>query len=191
MMRYLLILATVFCASPALAGSSKSSELLNMYQGYEADTLSKLDTPHRSATELGAWLSDRVADAFLFTPKSASRKLAGLKPYFSDQGYTAFLAFLTANGYGDKLRTDTLKISAIVNNEPMLIGQGASAGRYAWAFEMPVVISGDGGNKTIILRIQVGRSAKGPAPMGVLIENWQEFKEPAASAPSESGGQVP
>lgn len=190
MKKYLLILALMIGVSPAHAGSS-NADLMNMYQGYASDTLAKLDTPHRSATELGVWLSDRVADALLFAPRDTNRKLTSLRPYFSDQGYSAYLAFLAAHGYGDKLKAQTLNLSAIVNNEPMLIGQGASAGRYAWAFEMPVVISGDGTNKSMVLRIQLGRSAKAQPPMGVWIENWQEFKEPAEAAPTESGGQVP
>lgn len=191
MMKYLLIIAFMLCAAPSQAGSASSSDLLNMYQGYAADSLSKLDVPHRSPTELGVWLSDRVADALLFTPNNAAKKLVAIKPYFSEQGYKAYLAFMAAHGYADKLQAQTLTLSTIVNSEPMLIGQGASAGRYAWAFEMPIVVSGDGGNKTIVMRIQVGRAAKGPAPMGVLIENWQEFKEPAADTSAESSGQVP
>jgi hypothetical protein len=172
-MKYLIAALVLFFATPALA---TDTSLLDIYQGYGADTQMSLDRPHRSAEELGSWLSDTVTNALTFTPNQSMQKLNEIKPLFTEAGFQAYLLFMANAGLGDYLKYQTLTLTAIVNNTPILVGQGASAGRYAWAFEVPVVMTAmDGANKILTLRIQVGRSAAGPKPHSVLIENWQEF----------------
>lgn len=186
-MKTILLIALLFWSGPAFAGN----DLLNMYKGYAGDTQMAPDRPHRSASELGAWLSDTVADALVFTPGTSAGKLSSIKTEFSDAGWKMYTDFLAAQGLSSALQTQTLNMSTIVNSTPLLIGQGASAGRYAWAYEMPVVLTAiaapgqPAATREIILRVQVGRSPKGAAPHGVLIESWQEFREP----PAESGGK--
>ena len=191
-MRILILCLALLCAVPAQA-----EDLNSIYQGYAADTETALDQPHRGIAELGAWLSEVVANCVQFTPGNAAQKLTQIRPYFSDQGFKSYTDFLAAQGYGAMLNAQTLNLTSVVNSAPMLIGQGASAGRYAWAYEMPVVLSAssmpgsDPINKTVILRIQVGRNAAATNPMGVLIESWQVFVEPPAAAanPANDSGQ--
>lgn len=177
-MKYLVLCFALLIATPAYA----ADDLLGMYQSYDGDSQAALTSPHRSASELGNWLSDTVADALMFNPKDATRKLAAVRTDFSEQGYKAYLAFLSDQGFSAALQNQTLQLSTIVNSTPLLIGQGASAGRFAWAFEVPVVMTvGQSGvqpqSRNVTLRIQIGRSASGPAPNGVVVESWQVFQE--------------
>ncbi len=188
-----LTLATFLASSPLWA--AEKNDLLNMYQGYSGDSQLALDRPHRSASELSDWISETAANALLFTPGQSVTKLNQLRPLFTAQGYTSYLNFLASKGLIDPLKTQTLSLSTIVSNAPLLIGQGASAGRYAWAFEVPVVLSvgRPATNTPAILRIQFGRAANGAKPHGLLIENWQEYNAEAASGtqPAQDGGQPP
>jgi len=190
-MKRFILIAALLVTTPVYAGSS---ELLGMYKGYEADSQSALTQPHRSVTELGNWLSDRVADSLQFTPGKSVAKLNAIKPDFSEQGYAAYAAFLNGLGLTFSLQNQSLNLSTIVTAMPVLIGQGASAGRYAWMFELPVVITIGGSTpvtKEATLRLQVGRSAAATNAHGVLIENWTEFKvPPPAGATEESSGQI-
>ncbi len=173
-----------------------ADDLLGMYQGYSGDTQVGIDQPHRSLSELADWISDTTANALLYVPGKTSQKLAAVRPLFSEQGYKAYTDFLAAQGYGPSVQAQTLSMSTIVNNAPLLIGQGASAGRYAWAFEVPVVmtVSTDPrvapNSRKVVLRIQFGRSPQGAPPHGLLIENWQIFDETAPQgAATQDGGQ--
>lgn len=170
------------------------SELLNMYQGYEADTQSALTSPHRGVGELSTWLSDEVADDLQFSPGKAAAKLNAVRADFSEAGYQSYLKFLNDMNFTFSLQNQSLNLSSIVTSAPVLIGQGASAGRYAWVYEMPVVLTIGGQqptSKETTIRIQIGRSAKATSDMGVLIESWSEYKDSntAPATDQESGGQ--
>ncbi len=173
-----------------------AEDLMAIYQTYQGDSQMALDQPHRGVGELSDWISDVAADALVYVPGKSSEKLAALRPLFSDNGYKAYMDFMTAMGFATAIAGQTLSTSTIVNTAPLLIGQGASAGRYAWAFEVPVVVTmaSVGAeppvSKKVTLRIQFGRSAKAGGPHGVLIESWQEFKEEATPAPEASGQPV-
>lgn len=163
-----------------------SSGLLEMYKPYEADTLTDLTKSHRSVREVSEWLSSMVADSLIFRPGTTREKLEKIRPYFTESGYQAYMRFLGTTSYADLLRNDTLNLSTIVNNTPLLIGQGTSGGRHAWAFELPVIMTPLGSNavRPITLRIQLGRAANAPDPHNVLIENWQIFEEVSQNPPA-------
>lgn len=179
MKKILILCALMMISTPAMA----ADDLNSIYTPYTADTERMMDKPHRGISELGAWLSETVAGTLQFSPNKAAQKLRDVRPLFTDAGFKSYTDFLAAQGYGDALQKQTLEMTSIVNSIPMLIGQGASAGRYAWAYEMQVVLTATQKgmapvNKAITLRIQVGRNINGAAPMGVLIESWQVFTEP-------------
>lgn len=198
-MRKLLTLLLVLAATPALAQnaqqqqpriSPKTQEILDLYVGPTGETLSSLSKAHRSVREISDWTFDAVADALDFKAGASNSKLLAVKPKFSEGGYKAYLAFLGAQPFAQALQAQQLSLSAIVNASPILIGQGATNGRYAWMFEMPIIMTANGvpGAPTVI-RIQVGRNALGPEPHGVLIENWQVRQEDVQNP--DKGSQVP
>jgi len=190
------IVAAIVTAAPTPMAHA-ADDLLGMYQGYSADSQVGVDQPHRSLSELADWISDTTANALLYVPGKTSQKLAAIRPLFSEQGYKAYTDFLAAQGYGQSAQAQTLSMSTIVNNAPLLIGQGASAGRYAWAFEVPVVMTTSTdprvapNSRKVVLRIQFGRSPQGAPPHGLLIENWQVFDETAPQGNAAQGGGQP
>jgi hypothetical protein len=174
-MKKILLALAFFISMPAHA----AEDLNTLYQGYAADSQVALDQPHRSLSELGTWISDMVADALMLEPASASQKIITLKANFTDGGYQSYLAFLEQTGFAGALRSQSVSLSAVANGLPTLVNQGASGGRYAWLFEIPVILtaqttsSEDPMTKPVTLRIQIGRAAKGAPPHGILIESWQ------------------
>lgn len=186
-MKYILFAVMMFLALPA---AQAAEDLMGIYQGYAADTQLPLDQPHRSHGELSGWVSDVIADSLTFVPGQTNRKLADIKPRFTEAGFKAYLTFLGQLGFAEDVRQQSLKLGAIVNHEPSLVGQGASGGRYAWAFDVPIVMStGDRDStrqvtKTLNLIIQIGRSTDAPEPNGVFIENWT-----VKTTPQDNGGQ--
>lgn len=183
MIRHILLGAAlaVFAFIPARA----NDELMSMYKGYAADTQTALDQPHRSVGELTDWISNIAADALVFTPNHSGDKIKKIRPYFSDNGFASYVDFLTKQGLYQSIQNQTLSLSSIVNTTPLMLGQGASAGRYAWVFEVPVVMTTGTNSKEVTLRIQFGRANGAPEPDGIVIENWQEFSED----PIQRGGQ--
>ncbi|NBX65474.1 MAG: hypothetical protein EBQ96_00540 [Proteobacteria bacterium] len=181
-----------------LPSARAAEDLMAIYKTYDGDTHVTLDKAHRSHAELAEWISDAAAGVLAFTPGKTSEKLLEIRPLFSESGYKAYIDFMTSMGLAPAIENKTLSMMGIVDSAPLLIAQGASTGRYAWAYEVPVVLSINGKpgeapvTRSVTLRIQFGRSAKGVPPHGVLIENWQMLTEAppaAANAPQESGGQ--
>jgi hypothetical protein len=120
---------------------------------------------------MSSWLSDFVASALFYTPGQTAEKLAEIKPAFTPEAFQQYVAFMTDSGFSDAIRNQTLKLAAVVETAPVLVGRGASGGRYAWVFEVPVVALD---RRTATLRIRVGRAVNGIAPHGVLIESWED-----------------
>jgi hypothetical protein len=193
MSRFILLVILGFCfaAAPARA----ADDLLDIYKPYEADTQVPLTQAHRSLTELSEWLSDTVSNALVFTRGQNAKKLETLRSLFTESGYAAYINFLTAYDLNKDIAEEGLGLSSVVNTAPALIGQGANSTRYAWAFELPVVmtIAGtEGGqpiSKKVTLRIQVGRAEAAPAPHQLLIENWQEYKPVPQTTSQNTSGQ--
>lgn len=186
-MKHLIFAIALLAALPAHA----QEDLNSIYQGYTADTAT-LSQPHRGINELGVWLSETAAGALQFSRGKSAQKLTEIRPLFTEEGFRTYVEFMNTLGLSDALQKQTLQMSSIINSAPLLIGQGASAGRYAWAYEMQATLSAAGPSgaeqsKSVTLRIQIGRSPTAANPMGVLIESWQIFAEPPANA----GGQNP
>lgn len=191
-----LILVSLFLL---MAPARAAEDLMAIYKTYAGDTNVTLSKAHRSQTELAEWLSDTTASALAFVPGKTTEKLLALRPLFSEAGYKNYIDFLTAMGFAPAIESKSLMLNGIVDSAPLLIAQGNSTGRYAWAYEVPVVLSTNGKpgeppvSKSVTLRIQFGRSAKGAPPHGLLIESWQVLNNapPAATTPppQESGGQ--
>ncbi|HEY8964037.1 MAG TPA: DotI/IcmL family type IV secretion protein, partial [Alphaproteobacteria bacterium] len=140
-----------------------TNELMNLYVGPKDDSLVELEKAHRSTREISDWVSDIVASSLQFEVGKTNEKLLAVKKNFSDAGYKSYLAFLSAQSFSEALRAQKLKLSTVVNGSPLLIGQGSSGGRYAWAFEMPVIMTAQGqkAGQPINLRLQIGRSVNG------------------------------
>lgn len=186
-MKYWILMAAMMISFSAHAGS----DLLGMYKGYTGDSQTALTSPHRGIGELGTWLSDKVADDLQFSSGRATAKLTIIKADFSDAGYQSYLKFLNDMNFTFALRNQSLNLSSIVTSAPVLIGQGASRGRYAWLYEMPVVLTMGGQqpvSKETTIRVQLGRSAKATNDMGVLIESFSEYKDPNAAPGTDNGG---
>ncbi len=186
----------IFCIAMLAALPAYAQEDLNsIYKGYSADT-ALMTQPHRGVNELGTWLSETAAGALQFRPGKANEKLTEIRPLFTEEGFKSYIEFLTYLGLYDAVQKQTLQMSSIINSAPLLIGQGASAGRYAWAYEMQATLSAAGPSgaeqsKAITLRIQIGRSPTANNPMGVLIESWQVFVDKPASAGTPNAGGQP
>jgi len=182
---------TVPPSVPAATAPSQPADLNGLFTPPTGDTQTDLRKAHRSHDELARWLTERVARLFTFSPGSTAQDLEQARRFFTPAAYQAYLAFLGQQPYADGLRQQAIQVTAVVNAEPLLIGQGASSQRYAWAFEMPVLVSFRPANDTIAehkhmtLRIQIGRSASGDPQNSVLIESLAEFIEP-----KEDSGQT-
>jgi len=200
-MKFFLALLASLMAAPALAQTAAPAQatparpldpaLLNLYVGPANDTLTDLNKAHRSEREIADWVSDIVATSLQFQAGQTNTKLLAVKPNFTDSGYKAYLTFLGSQPFAAALRDQTLSLNSAVNATPLLIGQGASGGRFAWAYEMPVIMTPKGQKslKPVTVRIQIGRNAKGAAPHGVLIENWTVYQENVQNP--DSGSQKP
>ncbi|MCB1537965.1 MAG: DotI/IcmL/TraM family protein [Rhodospirillales bacterium] len=202
-MKRFLILAMLASLFPAVLSARSAlamtaQELGALYSPYTGDSTMALDQPHRTVTEIGSWVSEIVGTVLKFASGNTGRHLTVIRPYFTDQGYAGFAGFLNAQGFGDAIAKQTLGMDATPDAAPTLLGQGASNGAYAWAFEVPLtlVVSSVPGkppvNRDVTIRIQVTRSPKGADPHGVLIDSWAAFDGVDTFRKTGSGlGQAP
>jgi hypothetical protein len=151
------------------------------------EKLDDLSKPHRTQREIGNWLGMKTSDLLTFKADTYQQYLRDIEPSFSQDGLTAYTAFLQEHTIMKVLGTGQYDITTIKQGEPLLLNEGAIDGRYRWLFEVPVMISYikrnitdyknvTPVNRTYTIRLQLGRvqdvSQDVSNEHGLLIESF-------------------
>lgn len=143
------------------------------------------DEPHRTARELGLWVSQSVSEVLTFDASNYDEQLKKAEPYFSAPGYREFQTYLQQADLRNTLQHTNLKANVVVEQAPLLLNSGAVSGVFRWLYEVPVTVSytplnqreikpnaaGDMSRK-LTVRLQLGRHDDAALGEGVRIETW-------------------
>jgi len=143
-----------------------------------------LDKPHRSASDLAAWLQQALAESLSFNAETYNDHLKLLARGYAPSAVAEFNAWATGTGILASLQKNGLQLNGFVADPPFLLNEGVIDGRYRWLYEVPVMVSfvprgtttyqGKEGIDTrrLIVTLQVGRVAVSQLPDHVMIETW-------------------
>jgi hypothetical protein len=140
-----------------------------------------LDQPHRDALEISEWLTTVSSDVLTFDKADYRGKLDSTAKYFTAAGRDQYVKFLTDNNIIKVLDSGKFDVRSFVQEQPLLLNEGAVNGTYRWLFEVPMMVSYmeqgakdyknlEPVNQRMILTLQVGRVSTDQQGMGVLIE---------------------
>lgn len=100
-----------------------------------------LNSPNMSFSEVTAWTVNAVQAAYSYDFMNYRSQLQGAQKYFTDFGWRQYMKGLQASNNLLALTEHKMIVSAKVVAPPRLLIQGILGNRYAWKFEMPVLVT--------------------------------------------------
>ncbi len=162
-----------------------NSKLMGFYDQERAEDVVPIDKPHRTTEQMADWSVDHVTTAMNIDPLTWDAHLKTLTPYFDAYGLQEYQSYLQSSGILNLLQTNRLKINSILDGAPTLLSQGALSGTYRWLYQVPLMITYyeeetktlktrgvKSQNQKLVLRVQIGRVAKGSDDNNIVIEHW-------------------
>ncbi len=143
-----------------------------------------LDQPHRHSIEIAKWLTTGLSEVMTFDRGDYSARLEGASKYFTVAGKEQYIKFLTDNNILKVLESGKYEVRSFVQEDPLLLNEGAVNGTFHWLFEVPVMVSYvergtknyknvEPVNQPVVLTVQIGRTATDNQGVGVLIERFE------------------
>ena len=142
-----------------------------------------LDQPHRASADISEWTVNTVSDLMMFEHVDYKKKLEETKRYFDQGGRGQYDAFLNDTKIIKVLESGKYEVRSYVSDAPLLLNEGAVSGSYRWLYEVPVMVSYlprgsstyknlEPVNQSIVIRLQVGRSADAETDLRLQVERW-------------------
>ena len=136
--------------------------------------LTPLDEPIMSDAALRNWTVSAVTEAFTLGHHDWRLRLAGIREYFSDDGYESFLKGLDESLFLDRLRDNLQVASAVAQGAPVIVDTRFFAGRVGWAVEFPILVTFSAGTRRVsqelLAQVLVMRVPLDERHAGIAIE---------------------
>lgn len=142
-----------------------------------------LERPHRSAVQVGEWVAAQTAAMLTFENEDYNKDIEATAPFFDTAGREQYLKFLQDFSIIKALEVKRYAVRSFIKDPPLLLSEGAAAGRYHWLYQVTVTMSyldktskdykhAKATNYPLTIKIQVGRSASAKDPSGLVVEHW-------------------
>ena len=169
---------------------AKQSELMKMYDTEaEANTKGGLEVPHRSAEQIGEWITSIATQALTINPETYAEDSKKYTGWFLPYALQEYNTYLSANQTVETLLANNMRLTAFAESKPVLVQEGALEGSYRWLFRVPVMLTyydrvttSLKGKKPmsqtqrVLVNIQVGRVPTTQLAEGLAVERWNVSK---------------
>lgn len=114
---------------------------------FSTDSIGRLlvDTPLRrpnmSMNDVTAWVTKAVEAAYSYDFVNYRKQFQSAQKYFTDYGWRQYMKSLEASNNLLALNQHKMVVSAKVVAAPKVVVQGIMGNSYAWAFEMPMLVT--------------------------------------------------
>lgn len=170
-------------ASPTTAAPAVNNDWMtyrNPYAGEQND----LTNPNRTPAEIQAWTQKAVASALSFGPDDFTPKLNDANKMFMPRGWTEYAEYVKQAQLMERVRSQGMTLSTILNGDAAIIASEPVAGAYRWLLRAPVMMTflkkdaataqlKPVGTGRFTLTLQIGRVAKDKGDEGIAIEGWK------------------
>lgn len=168
----------------ATAPKENGSRLMAIYDTERAVDVVPLDKPHRTTEQVATWIEEYVTTAMNIDATKWDAHLQKIKPSFDPYGLQEYQKYLDSSGILNLLKTNGLKLNAIVEGGAVLLSQGALSGTYHWLYDVPLMLTYYDQdmtslkestvrpqNQKVSIRVQIGR-VHNNSENGLFIERW-------------------
>lgn len=164
-----------------------SNKLMDIYDAEDAaeHTEGGLALAHRSAEQVGDWVTGIVTQAMTINPETYNDDVKKYTGWFLPYALQEYNAYLGTNQTVETLRSNSMRLTAFAESKPVLVQEGVLEGSYRWLFRVPVMLTyydlataSLKGRKPmsqtqrVFVNVQVGRIASNKLAEGMAIERW-------------------
>lgn len=149
--RHIFLSRIIVALSAALLGSMFVNIVLFLrpveYRYFLADTEGRirdivpLDRPVEALPVVSAWVANAVSQSLTFSFANYRQEFAAARQHFTPQGWAEFERALLDSGLLRIVRENMYVTTAVPTSAPVLSQQGLMNGRYAWRFQIPMVVT--------------------------------------------------
>ena len=136
--------------------------------------LTPLDERSCRTRRSGTGPSRAVTEAFTLGHHDWRLRLAGIREYFTDEGYESFLKGLEESLFLDRLRDNLQVASAVAQGAPVIVDTRFYGARVGWAVEFPILVTFSAGTRRVsqelVAQVLVMRVPLDERPAGIAIE---------------------
>lgn len=171
----LLALGLLIATSVSLYIAKPSPIVFGVADDWRVQAPVPVDQPYLPLPDLLQWVVTVVPSAFKLDFLNYNDQLNASKGYFTENGWSVFLAQLGNYVDQTQLTENRQFISCVPTGAPFVLNQGVLSGRYAWWVQLPVVLSFSGAarspNIPLTLQLLVVRVPTDNNLIGVAIDN--------------------
>ena len=135
--------------------------------------LTPIDRPIASLSDLGTWVSNSVAQAYTFDFANYRSSLSAARVNFTQAGWAGFETALQESGVLQSVLERKYVTTAVPTSAPVLVTQGRIEGRYAWKFQIPILVTYQSSERTasqnLMVNVIVVRQPETEHPRGLGI----------------------
>lgn len=100
-----------------------------------------LDRPITTMAELNNWVTNSIAQAYTFSFANYRQELTAARANFTAAGWKGFEKALNDSGNLKAVIDNKYVTTAVPTGAPILLTQGLIEGRYAWKFQLPILVT--------------------------------------------------
>lgn len=137
-------------------------------------SMTPLDKPMSSNSELTTWVTNAVTGTFSFDFANYRASMMRARDNYTTQGWSAFEDAMKESGILQTVIDNKYVATAVPREAPTMVKEGnASDGRHAWKFQIPMVITYQSAknntSQDVMVTVTVVREDQSTNPRGVGI----------------------
>ena len=164
--------------------------IANLYNANPAGgETADLATPHRHQKDIGDWLVPALSEILALDPNDYAKHLDLMGHALDAKAMNDFKNFIQTSNVIPTLQGNNMLLHCYVEEQPLLLNEGAVDGRYRWLFDTAITLTflprdaktyADTApvNQHILLRTQVGRVPHGQGVNELMIESFEVRANP-------------
>lgn len=89
---------------------------------------------------VSVWANEMVVLTYTFNAENAEENLKKIAPYFTKEGWTAFVKAFSASQILETVKQNKYRVSSVAMAPPEILKQGVHNHRYVWTVFMPILV---------------------------------------------------
>ena len=100
-----------------------------------------LSEPNQTDSAIAQWANQAAIAAFSYNFVNYRTELQASSGFFTDEGWSQFLAALEASNNLVAVKSKKMVVSAVATTAPVILKKGLLNGVYAWRVQMPLLVT--------------------------------------------------
>src|SRR3989344_138981 len=144
--------------------------------GGDVIPMHSLSEPMVTTNFLLEWASLAVRAAYNLDFVNYQTQLSQARTYFTDQGWSAFMAALNASGILSTIQNQKLQATAVGTGSPIVLQREIISGRFSWVVQLPLLVTYVSASETrkqqLVITLTIMRVSTLDTAQGILINDF-------------------